>query len=106
MPPPHFEYHEGPRQRGSGEIGLNQVYNRFTEATNRLTEIRVELFDGGPESDIVNWLERYEDMALARRWDELAKKEQLPSFFTGAARYWLSAKRRRQLPPDVRIKLR
>lgn len=115
LPLPTFEVRETTRstlvdERNGDEtqdIGMNQVYDRITAATNRLTDIRIEQFDGSPETDVVNWLERYEDMALARRWDELARKEQLPSFLTGAARYWLSARRVRKFgddaqPPSVR----
>lgn len=56
------------------ELSPGEVYDRITAATNRLTDIRVDPFDGNDELNVVDWLEGYEDMALARRWNELARK--------------------------------
>lgn len=81
-------------------MSVDQVYDRIAGATNRLTDHRIEPFSGTTNPSIDEWLEEFEDFATARRWDELTKKEQLPTFFIGSARRWLSV--RRQQPPMYR----
>lgn len=73
------------------DVGIDYVYDRITEATNRLTDITIESFNG--IGDIEDWFRRYEDLAVARRWDDAGRKEQLPTFFTGPAGQWLAVRR-------------
>ena len=79
-------------------IGLDEVYDRITAATNRLTDHSIDPFDGTNGSDIEDWLRRYENLATARRWDDIAKKEQLPTFFTGTAARWLQFRQEQLFP--------
>ena len=83
-------------------VGMNYVYDRITEATNRLTDFSIEPFDG--TGDIDDWFRRYEDLAIARRWDELGRKEQLPTFFTGTASRWLAVRRQQTFPETTTLR--
>lgn len=80
-------------------IPVSSVYDGITSATNRLTDCSIEPFDGTKSNDIQDWLRRYNDFALARRWDEIAKKEQLPTFFVDSPGKWLAERRRRHVSP-------
>lgn len=72
------------------DVSVDDVYDRITSATNRLTDCNISQFTGSKEQDVEDWLQQFEDLSLARRWDETTKKEQLPTFFAGTARRWLA----------------
>jgi len=70
---------------------MDYLYERFAQATHRLTDFTIPSFDGS--GDIEDWFRRYEDLATARRWGDDCRKEQLTTFFSGSASQWLAVRR-------------
>ena len=57
--------------------------------------VRIPVFSGKPSENPREWLERYENIALFKKWDDAAKLQHVPLFLDETALNWY-----RILKPD------
>lgn len=75
--------------------------DHLTTATNRNMGQYIEKYDGCPDTYLDDWLISYEDIAVARGWNDQLKKDQLPTHLTGAASNWCYVRRRTHEPGQL-----